>query len=88
MSSSSSSVSRMRARFGAHSLFLILSCLLATTTKGQPAFLNHWAMTQSSAVGLWRRSTMSTPKVMRDVSANHCSMSFPHRARSCLETLA
>ena len=78
----------MRARLGSHSLFLILSCLLATTTKGLPESLNHWAMTVISVEKLWPGSTNRIPRVSRLASANHCSISLPHRARSCLETLA
>ncbi len=86
--SSSSSTCRMRARLGAISLDLSLSNLLATTAKGLPLAWNHRAMVQSSAVGLWRASTMSTPRVIREVSANQASMSRPHRSRSALDTLA
>ena len=43
------------------SLFFSLSSLLATTTTGQPASLNQLHMVTSSAEGLCRASTMSTP---------------------------
>ena len=68
-SSPSSRVSRMRWRLPGISLFFSLSSLLATTRKGQPASRYHWAMVQSSAVGLWRESTIITPRVMSSGSA-------------------
>ena len=63
-SSSSSRVRRTRSRLGWISLFFSLSSLLATTTMGRPVSLNHWAMVQSSAVGLCRASTIITPRVI------------------------
>ena len=69
VSSPSSRVSRMRWRFPSTSLFFSLSSLLATTTTGQPASRYHFAMVQSSAVGLWRESTIMTPRVIWDRSA-------------------
>ena len=68
-SSPSSRVSRMRWRFPSTSLFFSLSSLLATTRKGQPAPRYHWAMVQSSAVGLCLASTIITPRVISSGSA-------------------
>ena len=70
------------------SLLRSLSSLLATTAKGRPLFLKNAAMVQSSAVGLCRASTICRPRVMRELSANHSSMSRPHRAFSAWDTLA
>ena len=57
----SSSVWRMTSRFGSTYRFFSLSTLLATTSIGQPASLNQLHMVTSSAEGLCRASTMSTP---------------------------
>ena len=60
---------RIRVRFGSISLFFSLSSLLATTMTGQPVPLNQSHMVTSSAVGLCRASTISTPRVMSPSSA-------------------
>ena len=39
--------------------------MLPIVTMGQPTHLNQLHMVTSSAVGLWRASTMSTPRSMR-----------------------
>ena len=67
-SSGRPSVSRMQARLPSISLFLHLSSLLATTTKGRPLCWKKSAMMTSLAVGLWRASTSMTPRVMRSGS--------------------
>ena len=54
----------MTSRFGSTSRFFSLSTLLATTSMRQPASLNQLHMVTSSAEGLCRASTMSTPSEM------------------------
>ena len=53
-----------------------------------PELLNQAAMVPSSAVGLWRASTIMTPRSKEPGSAKKSSMSFPQRSRSAWDTLA